>query len=254
MLRPKISVITATFNSAETIGHCVDSVNAQTHPNVEHVIVDGVSADRTLDIIGRRGFDNIVIDSRGDSGIYDALNRAIGMVTGDVVGFLHSDDYFPNNKVLVEVANAFNNPAVDMCYGDLAYVAKSDPSRVLRRWRAGEFSLFKLSMGWMPPHPTFYVRREVMVRYLFNLHYQISADYDAMLRMLTDEKLEVVYLRKELVHRRVGGASNKNLRNLLLKTGEDLQIIRDQNIGGLITLLLKNLRKIPQFLFTERIE
>lgn len=248
----KISLVTATFNSGSTILDARKSVLKQSYPHVEHLIVDGLSTDNTLDLIREINQTNLIIDSRQDDGIYDALNRGVRLATGDVVGFLHSDDYFPDESVLECVANGFENQSADICYGDLAYVSKLDTNRVVRRWRAGDFSRSKLRFGWMPPHPTVYVRREMLLEHPFNLDYHISADYDAMLRLLANDRHKVFYLRKELVHMRLGGASNKSVRNILAKTREDWEVINSNAIGGALTLASKNLRKIPQFLFTKK--
>lgn len=243
----KISVITATYNSARTIRHTCESIRSQNYPDLEHIIVDGCSTDGTLAQISKYAGDDARVHSQRDTGIYDALNRGINLASGDIVGFLHSDDFFPSSDVLEEVARAFEDPSIDMCFGDLAYVAALDTRRVIRRWRSGDFSRSKLKYGWMPPHPTLYVRRKILREHQFNLDYRISADYDAILRLLINEKFKVVYLQKELVHMRVGGASNKSVKNLLRKMKEDARVLNSNKIGGWGTLLAKNLRKLPQF-------
>jgi glycosyltransferase len=246
-MSPKISVITATFNSAKTIHSTLLSLRCQEYSNFEHVVVDGLSTDSTLGIIRESGVDGAVIDSRSDKGIYDALNRGIELATGDVIGFLHSDDFFPDSDVLAKIAGVFEDPSIEICFGDLAYVSQDDSARVVRRWTSGEYGPLRIKFGWMPPHPTFYVRRELLKRYPFNLDYQISGDYDAMLRLLTREAAKVVYIPCELVHMRVGGASNKSLANILKKTKEDWRVIRSNGVGGVLTLVAKNVRKLPQF-------
>ena len=246
----KITVITATYNSARTISHTCESIRAQNYRDLEHIIVDGCSTDGTLEQISKYLGDGAKVYSQRDSGIHDALNRGINLASGDVVGFLHSDDFFPSSDVLEEVARVFEDPSIDMCFGDLAYVAAIDTSRVVRRWRSGDFGRSKLKYGWMPPHPTLYVRREILREHQFNLDYRISADYDAMLRLLVHEKFKVAYLQKELVHMRVGGASNKSVKSLLCKMKEDARVIDSNKIGGWGTLLAKNFRKIPQFFIT----
>lgn len=244
---PKISVITATLNSAQTLSDTLESLKQQSYTNFEHVVVDGLSVDNTLDVVRHFGIQGAVLDSQPDQGIYDALNRGIGLATGDVVGFLHSDDFFPDPDVLSKIARAFSNPSIEMCFGDIAYVDQEDTSRIVRRWKSGGFRPSRLKFGWMPPHPTCYVRRELLTRYPFNLEYQISGDYDAVLRLLTRAAAQVAYIPHELVHMRLGGASNKNLPNMLKKTKEDLRAIRSNDVGGVVTLACKNLRKLPQF-------
>ena len=211
-------------------------------------MIDGLSSDNTLQVIQKLGVKEVVVDSQSDNGIYDALNRGIGLASGDVIGFLHSDDFYPKPDVLSKIAKTFENPSVEMCFGDLAYVKQKDASSVVRRWISGEFRPNRLKFGWMPPHPTFYVRRELLQRHLFNLKYTISGDYDAMLRLLLECSSEqVAYIPHELVHMRLGGASNKSFASLLKKTKEDWRAIRSNNVGGVVTLVSKNVRKLPQF-------
>lgn len=249
---PKISVVTATYNSETTILATLQSLKSQRHTNFEHVVVDGLSTDRTLDIVREAQINCTLIDSQSDNGIYDALNRGIGLASGDVVGFLHSDDFFPNPEVLGAIAGVFEDPAVDMCFGDLAYVRQFDSQQVIRRWHTGEFRRSRLRFGWMPPHPTVYVRRELLQEYLFNLNFRISGDYDALLRLLCRDSIEAVYIPRELVHMRLGGASNKSVLNILKKTKEDWHAIRSNDVGGLMTLVCKNIRKLPQFFNLKR--
>lgn len=244
---PKISVITATYNSADTLVSTLESLTSQSYTNFEHVVVDGLSTDRTLDVVRDFGIKDAVVDAQRDKGIYDALNRGVGLATGDVVGFLHSDDFFPDCDVLSKIAAAFSDPSIEMCYGDLAYVGYKDTSRAVRRWKSGDYRRRRLKFGWMPPHPTFYVRRELLERYPFNLTYRISGDYDVILRLLRKGNVRVAYIPHELVHMRLGGASNSSFENILQKTKEDWRVIRSNGIGGAVTLIGKNLRKLPQF-------
>lgn len=250
LMLPKISVVTATYNSEKTLRSTLDSLKNQTYANFEHVVVDGFSTDDTLQIISESGVCDAIVDCQRDDGIYCALNRGIGLATGDVVGFLHSDDFFPNSGVLAMIAEVFVDPSVDICFGDLAYVSRANEARVVRRWKSGSFQSSRLRFGWMPPHPTFYVRRELLQRHLFNLEYRISADYDAMLRLLTSDN-NVCYIPHELVHMRLGGASNKSVSNILKKIKEDWRSIKSNGVGGPLTLLSKNLRKLPQFFNRE---
>jgi glycosyltransferase len=162
---------------------------------------------------------------------------------------MHSDDMFADSRVLSRITNAFDNPSVEAVYGDLHYVSKDSPEKAVRYWRAGDFSFPSLRWGWMPPHPTFYARRAVYEKLgSFNLDYQIAADYDCMLRFLAQGNIHMAYIPEVLVRMRVGGKSNKSLKNIFRKSLEDYRAIRKNNIGGLSTLLAKNLRKLPQFL------
>ncbi|HPE71615.1 MAG TPA: glycosyltransferase family 2 protein [Candidatus Competibacter sp.] len=245
----KISVITAVRNSRATLADALDSALAQDHPNLELIVIDGVSTDGTQEVIQRyaRRLEHVV--SEPDQGIYDALNKGLGLASGEVVGFLHADDRYADERVLSRVAAALADPAVDACYGDLLYVRRDDPGRVVRCWRAGPYQPRRLAWGWMPPHPTFYTRRAIYQRLGgFDPGYRIAADYDCLLRFLGAGQIACAYIPEVLVHMRLGGASNRSLRNLLQKSREDYRALRQNRIGGLGALLLKNLRKLPQFL------
>jgi glycosyltransferase len=249
----KISVITICYNSAHSIGDAIQSVLAQTYPNVEYIVVDGKSKDTTVEVIKSFGSGISKFVSEPDKGIYDALNKGIKMATGDVIGFMHSDDLYANNQILTKVAALFEKEKTDSVYGDLEYVYKDDTSKVLRYWKSGVFSLSKLKMGWMPPHPTFYVRREVYEKYgLFNTNLKISADYDTMLRFLGKHRITTAYLPEVMVRMRVGGASNRSLKNIIRKSKEDYQAIKDNSFGSVFTLVFKNLRKVTQFIVKDK--
>jgi glycosyltransferase len=245
----KISVITAVYNSRDTIAEALDSALAQTHPDVELIVIDGGSTDGTREVLQGYADRLAVLVSELDHGIYDALNKGIARASGEVVGFLHSDDLFADASVLSRIAAAIVDPAVDAAYGDLLYVRKDDPSRVVRTWRAGAFTPGKLAHGWMPPHPTFYVRRAVYQRLGgYDTSYRIAADYDCMLRFLGKGGIRAVYIPEVLVKMRVGGASNRSLRNILQKSREDYRALRVNGVGGVWALVWKNLSKLPQFL------
>jgi glycosyltransferase involved in cell wall biosynthesis len=244
----QISVITAVFNCVATLEHTLRSVSAQTWPNVEHIAIDGGSTDGSLEVLKAHRCDLAGLISEPDEGLYDALNKGIRRATGDVVGFLHADDQFASPHVLQHVAEAFDDPSVDAVYGDLVYVKKSDPSRVVRYWRAGAYSRNLLSQGWMPPHPTFYVRRSVYARMgSFDTRYRIAADYDNILRILWRGEVKAAYIPEVMVRMRLGGMSNVSVISMLQKSLEDYTAMRRNGIGGLGTILLKNLTKLPQF-------
>ena len=244
----KISIITVTWNCRDTVADCLASVAAQTHAACEHVVIDGASTDGTRELLEAHRAQLAVLVSESDRGIYDALNKGLARATGDVVGLLHADDVFTDAQVLARVAAAFENPAVEAVYGDLVYVARDAPERVIRYWRAGEFEPRSLRRGWMPPHPTLYLRRSVYERIGgFDTRYRIAADYDFMLRALTQLSGRVRYLPQVLVRMRLGGVSNRSLSKILLKSREDYQALRRNGVGGLGALLWKNLSKVPQF-------
>lgn len=249
----KISVVTAVFNRCDTIGAAMESVAAQSCADVEHIIQDGGSRDGTLEIINDRAGPDTHLLSEPDDGIYDAINLGIRRATGDVIGLMHSDDHFASPHVLSRIAKAFETPQIDGVYGDLTYVSARNPGRVLRYWRAGDYEISKLRKGWMPPHPTLYLRREVFDRWgLYDTGFQIAADYDAMLRYLVKGRIRLAYVPEVLVCMRTGGESNRSLGRILRKSREDYRAIRRNGVGGVGTLAMKNASKLTQFFKKER--
>jgi len=244
----KISVITAVYNNHETIASALDSALDQKGDNLELIVIDGGSTDGTLKILERYSDRLAILVSEPDKGIYYALNKGIGLASGEVVGFLHSDDLLANENVLNRVGEAFSDPKVDAIYGDLLYVSKDDPDRVVRYWRAGNYSRARLSWGWMPPHPTFYVRRSIYERLgIYDTEYLIAADYECILRFLGKGEVQVSYIPEVMVKMRVGGASNRSLKNILQKSKEDYRALKNNKVGGFRALVWKNLSKFSQF-------
>lgn len=245
----KISIVTAVYNREATIAQAITSVATQTHGQIEHLIIDGASTDNTMVAVRRLARPNLQIISEPDRGIYDALNKGIRHATGEVVGVMHSDDFFAHERVLEQVARAFASTGADAVYGDLDYVAAADTSRVIRRWRSGTFTPQRLARGWMPPHPTLFVRRDAMLRLgLYDTDYRIAADYEAILRWFGKGGLSLTYIPEVLVKMRVGGESNRSLGRILQKSREDYRALRSTGVGGVPALAWKNLSKIPQFL------
>ena len=245
----KISIVTVAYRAENTIGAALASVAQQTWAPLEHVVVDGASPDGTLVEINAHKNDAMVIVSEPDEGIYDALNKGFSLATGDVVGIVHADDILADNDVLEHVADAFTDPLVDAVYGDLDYVAKDDPQRIIRHWLAGECSDVKLRRGWMPPHPTLFLRRRVFENLgLFDTSFRIAADYDLILRYFGAGSVRSAYIPRVLVKMRVGGESNRSLGSIVEKSREDYRALRRNGVGGLSALVMKNVSKIPQFL------
>jgi len=245
----RITIITAVHNGCETIESTLDAVGRQEYGNIEYVVVDGASRDGTIEILERHRSRIDVLVSERDDGIYDALNKGIGLATGDVIGFLHADDVFADDRVVSRVAAAFADPSVEAVYGDLDYVSRTDAQRVIRRWRAGTYSPRRLAWGWMPPHPTFYVRRRVYERLGgFDTRHRIAADYDCILRFLGRGGIVPAYIPEVLVKMRLGGESNRSVGNILRKSLEDYRALRVNGVGGVGALAWKNLSKLGQFL------
>jgi glycosyltransferase len=245
----KISVITAAYKSEATVGEAIASVAAQTHPDLEHLVIEGNSEDGTFDAIERSAHDRMLLISEPDEGIYDALNKGVQNATGDVIGFIHSDDFLAHDGVLARIAAAFDDPAVEAVFSDLVYVSQADTSRVIRHWSTGPFHPRRLKYGWMPAHPTLYLRREIYERLgSYDQNFGISADYDFILRYFSQATGKSVYIPEVLYKMRVGGVSNRNWPKIRQKMEEDMLAIRRNRVGGLHTLALKNLSKVGQFL------
>ncbi|MFT3825777.1 MAG: glycosyltransferase family 2 protein [Chitinophagaceae bacterium] len=245
----KISIITATYNSAATVRDTLQCVANQQYQNIEHIIVDGISRDETLSIV--QEFPHVAkVVSEKDKGIYDAMNKGVQFCTGDVIGILNSDDFYCSNNVLEKVMKAFSDPDVEAVYGDLQYVHQNDTTKVIRTWRAGSFKKKYFYFGWMPPHPTFFVKREVYSRTgLFNISLRSAADYELMLRMLLKHNVRVQYIPEILVKMRAGGMSNASFKNRLRANKEDRMAWQLNDIRPyFFTTWLKPVRKIFQFI------
>jgi glycosyltransferase len=245
----KISVITSVFNRVDTVADAIDSVRGQSYGHIEHVLQDGASTDGTLGVIEALATPAMRVESTPDGGIYDGINRGIARATGDVIGLMHSDDLFASDDVLETVVEGFARNDVDGIFGDLVYVSATEPSRVIRSWVSGPYQPDKLRRGWMPPHPTLYLRREVFERWgAYDTEFRIAADYEAMLRWLVRGEIRLAYVPTVMVRMRVGGESNKSIGRIVQKSREDYRAIRRHQVGGVGTLLSKNFSKIGQFM------
>jgi glycosyltransferase involved in cell wall biosynthesis len=245
----KFSLITITLNSSDTVCHSVTSVYNQSYPDIEHIIIDGVSTDGTLEKIHSVPNRITRVISEPDCGIYDAINKGILNSTGDIIGLLHSDDEFGSATIIEEIAGRFAENSPDIIYGDLIYVSAEDNDRIIRYWKSRRFERNRIRKGWMPPHPTMFIRREVFMKYgLYDIKYRISSDYDIMLRLMQKAEIKFDYLPKVITKMRLGGVSNKTLKNLIQKSSEDYRIIRKNQIPGpILVLIRKNLGKLNQF-------
>lgn len=244
---PEISIITPSLNSSAVIADCMRSVAQQT-VSAQHTVIDGFSTDGTLEAIRESGADVEVIRET-PTGIYPAINSGIKASSGDIVGILHADDFYATPDVLEKVAAVFENPSVEACYGDLCYVDQDDPSRIVRYWRAGEYRQGRFRHGWMPPHPTFFVRRRVYQQFgYYRVDLGTAADYELMLRFLLRHGVTVAYLPQVLVNMRTGGASNVSLKARLDANKMDR---RAWMVNDLYpwpwTTIVKPLRKIGQW-------
>jgi glycosyltransferase len=245
----RVSIITATFNNHTTIRDCLKSIYSQTYSDIEHIIIDGESTDSTLDILKEYENRISILISEPDDGIYNALNKGIKIATGTIVGFLHADDYFAHNKAIENIVSQISKHTVDGCYSDLVYVSRNDPKKVIRYWRSSPYSEDLMRKGWMPPHPTLFVKKSVYENLgCFNTDFKISADYELILRLFEKNRISTHYIPEVLVKMKIGGASNKNLINMVRKTYEDYRAWKVNNLDFRIyTIFLKNIIKIPQF-------
>ncbi len=243
-----VSVISVTHNAVQTLAQCLDSVAVQQQAS-EHIIIDGGSTDGTLDLLAKRQDELGRVISEPDRGIYDAMNKGIKLASGEIIGILNADDFYPSTQVLGRVKAVFSDPSVDACYGDLRYVDAVDVKKTVRYWRSGDFDAKKFYWGWMPPHPTFFVRRRVYEQFGgFRLDLGSAADYELMLRFLLREGIRAVYIPEVLVHMRTGGVSNARVSNRIQANRMDRKAWA---VNGLKpypwTLWMKPLRKIGQW-------
>lgn len=255
----KISFITATYNSFPSIMDSIISITPPAHHQLEYLIIDGGSKDQTLELLRESPLITKIVSER-DTGIYDALNKGIRMATGDIIGFLHSDDLLATEDILEKIANSFEaidgEKRIDGVYGDLVYVRKEDTNRIVRYWKSNSFRTNFLNYGWMPAHPSLFLRREVYEKHgLFDLQFKISADYDLMLRIFKDESLNFVYLPEVITKMRVGGMSNGSLKNIIRKTKEDYMALKKNSIPRpMLALLFKNMSKVNQFWISKHLK
>lgn len=249
----KISIITAVYNNRENIEETLISVKNQSYRNIEYIVIDGASNDGTTEIIKAYNDSITILRSEPDKGIYDALNKGIEVATGDYIGFLHSDDVFATNSTIELLSNSLSTTTTDGIYGDLLYIDKYDSSKIIRSWKSKPFHIKNIYFGWMPAHPTLFLKREVYKKHgLFDTTFKISADYDFMIRILQDKSLRFEYIQQIITKMRTGGTSNR-FSHLFLKSREDLRALRKNNLSILspFVLFCKNVRKIGSWKMTD---
>lgn len=249
-----ISIITATFNSAKTLKDTIQSVLRQTNKDFEYLIIDGGSTDETIDIV--KSYESefsgrLKWVSEKDQGIYDAMNKGIKMASGDVVGILNSDDYFTSDDILQTVDNAFKSHEIDAIYGDIHFIRDGAPDKCVRYYSSRMFSPFWLRFGFMPAHPSFYCKREVFEKAgLYSLDYKIGADYEMMVRLFKKYRIKSLYINKDFVTMRTGGASNNNVRSRITLINEDVKACKENWVyTNSLFVMIKYLYKVFEFRF-----
>ncbi len=245
----KVSIITVTYNSEKYLADCIQSVKKQTYNNIEHIIVDGKSTDGTIKIIRKNEKDISRWISETDRGMYDAINKGIALATGDIIGILNSDDMLASADVIMDIVACFDETGKDSLYGDLVYVAPEMPEKVMRYWKGISYKRSRFNYGWMPAHPTFYIRKKVIDQYGdYENHYHTAADYEFMSRYLYAHKVSSYYLPKMIVKMRSGGVSNGNLYRRLRANRRDFLAMKKNKIPlAFFVSIMKPLIKLPQY-------
>ena len=248
-MKKKITIVTPTYNSAKTLTTNIQSIQNQSYTNWQHLIIDNVSVDKTIEIINTNYDSRRKIISEKDNGIYDALNKGISLADGEIISILHSDDIFFDNNTLMEVINKFENYNTDIVYGDLIYVKKNNLNKTLRYWKSNKYEFGLFDKGWSPPHPAFFIKKEIHDKLgLYKNNIGNSADIELMYRMLEKHKISNQYLNKILVKMRYGGKSNNSLFQIFR---QNLQILKFLNLKNpfqiCLFIYLKIKNRISQF-------
>lgn len=240
----KVSIVTVCFNAEATIEDTLQSVLSQSHDDVEYIVVDGASTDATMEIINRYKQKIDVIISELDHGIYDAMNKGIAKATGEIVGILNADDFYANDRVIERVVREFESSGVDAVFADLVYVRPQNTDRIVRTYSSATFTPERFAYGWMPAHPTFFLKKEYYDSYgTYKCDYKIAADYELLIRMLHIHKVRYSYIPETLIKMRTGGVSTRSFKSNLILNQE---ILRACSENGIHTNLLKIYSKYPQ--------
>ena len=246
---PTVTIITVTYNSAAFLQDCIDSVRSQTYPNIEYIVVDGKSTDGTMAIVRQNEALLHSWISETDKGMYDAINKGMELATGDIIGILNSDDVLDNPGVIDHIVACFEKEGVDSVYGDLEFVDRNDLNKVMRIWKGQPFKRSRFRYGWMPAHPTFYIKRSLVQQYGgYENHFFSAADYEFMSRYLYLHRVSACYIPELLVRMRMGGQSNATLKQRLRANRRDYLAMKKNNIPfPFVVSILKPLIKLHQF-------
>ncbi len=243
----KVSIITSCYNREQTIRGAIGSVIAQDYSDMEYIVIDGASKDASLSIV--KEYENQIakIVSEPDKGMYEAINKGIRMATGDVVGLVHSDDFLYDSHTISAVVEEFKKTNADFLYGDGIYVNSTDIDKIVRNWIGGKYYRWKVRCGWLPLHPTCYIRRDVMMREgLYDESYKIAADTDLLVRYLYKANLKVTYLKRKIIRMRMGGLSTDSEKRKAM-WDEDIRLYTAHGFWALPTKIMKMMWKVPQF-------
>lgn len=252
---PLVSIITAVLDNKNYIKTAIESVLSQKYANIEYIIIDGGSKDGTLDVIN--GYKDKIarIISEKDKGIYDAMNKGIRHASGEIIGILNSDDFYCDNEIIKTIVSEMEKKNADACWGDLVYVEKENTNKVIRYWKSSDYTPEKFKKGWVPPHPTFFVKKKIYDKYgLFNLDFPIAADYEIMLRFLEKNKVKPCYVSKTMVKMRIGGKSNKNLLNIVKGAIECFRSwkINKLSVNPIVPLIVRPALKLVQYFWAVK--
>lgn len=243
----RVSIITSCFNREGTIRGAIESVLAQDYNDIEYIVIDGASKDGSISVINEYKDKITKIVSEPDHGMYEAINKGIRMATGDIIGLVHSDDFLYDSHVVTNIVKKFEETNADFVYGDGVYVNPDDTTKLVRNWIGGPYYRWKVGMGWLPLHPTCYIRRDVMMREgLYDETYKIAADSDLLFRYLYKSHLKVVYLKRKIIRMRMGGLSTDSEKRKLM-WDEDVRMYRSHGRWGIPSKILKMAWKVPQF-------
>lgn len=244
-----LSIITTSLNSSKTLEDTIKSVLSQSYSDIEYIVIDGGSTDGTLDIIDKYKDRIQHVISEPDKGIYDAINKGIELATGDIIGILNSDDFYIDNNVIETVVNEFQKRDINCLWGDMLVVDREDGNKIIRNWKSSEYKEGKFQKGWHPPHPTFFVKRDIYEKYgNFRTDLSTASDYELMLRFLEKHKISFSYIPKVLVKMRAGGESNKNYFRWIRANWYSYKAFKKNGLkASPFFVLRKPLSKIKQF-------
>lgn len=250
----KISIITSCFNREKTIQGAIESVLAQDYPDIEYIVVDGASTDKTMEVVRSYNEKISMIISEPDGGMYEAINKGIRVASGDVIGLLHSDDFFYDNHIVSKIAYRMAQSGADFLYGNGLFVDADDTDNVIRVWKSGSYRLWKVRHGWLPLHPTCYIKRDAIKRMgIYNETYKIAADSDFLLRYLLDGTTTVTYINEFIIKMRMGGLSTDSRKRKEM-WDEDVRMYRSHGLNPVITKIEKMMWKVPQFIQAKLIK